>query len=146
LVGEVLGETEGLMEGDELGELLGLLVGGVLGEAEGLIEGALLGVSLGLFDGDVLGKAVGFAEGEVLGELLSIFDGELELVGAEGAGVKGVSVRNGAGVSISTGVGILEGGLVVGVVLGELLGLVEVGVGATQVARQYSLSQSSCVK
>ncbi len=90
-LGELLGEDDGLLEGDddgdELGELLGLDDGLLLGlelvDDEGLLElGELDGLELGLLlgdeDGELLGDELGLDEGEELGEEDEVEDGSIQ--------------------------------------------------------------------
>lgn len=71
-VGEALGATVGLEDGEEVD---GLTDGDMLGEAVGLLDGAALGEVVGLVDGledgDALGEVVGIA-----GEKVGLLEGD----------------------------------------------------------------------
>ena len=83
---EADGETDGLGDGDTdaLGDTLGLALGDTLGLGDGLTEGETLGDADGLADGDRLGDALGLADGDGdgetdgdrLGDELGLGDGE----------------------------------------------------------------------
>lgn len=84
MLGEALGEIDGLRLGDRLGlfdglklgdrDVLGLADGETLGESDGDFEGLREGdrLVLGLTDGDLLGESDGLFDGERDGERLDV--------------------------------------------------------------------------
>lgn len=72
ILGEGLGDGEGLIDGDTEG--LGLGEGDGLGDGEGLIDGEIDGLTLGEIDGEILGEI----EGDILGLIDGLILGEIE--------------------------------------------------------------------
>lgn len=66
-VGEVSGETAGVVTGEEKGRVRGVVVGDKNGEALGVANGEMLGVEIGEENGEVMGDCVGGTVGVALG-------------------------------------------------------------------------------
>ena len=107
-----MGWAEGVSDGDEVGEELGVAVGRALGPAEDDKDGDELGEIVGRLDGDALGSDEGNELGVIDGELLGEADGSLEVAEGSNEGVddfNNVGAPDGCKLGLVVLVGLSDG-------------------------------------
>jgi hypothetical protein len=110
LVGDCVGESVGLSEGDVVGlAVTGEFVGDPVGECVGPVEGDMVGLCVG----DPVGLCVGLVEGDVEG--LCVGDPVGLCVGLVEGDVEGLCVGDNVGDVVGSGVGNVGGAVCKGV-------------------------------